>query len=842
MLYERVRSTIRKKNGMTKSKERVMMNVNVRKRVLGLTTMLMASGVWAGSASELMEEAIYADHTRGDPQAAIHLYDAVVEASDVTRDEMAKALYHKGLCQLLLDEERAACATFERLVAEFSEQSHLIAEAKRMLAELSMPDPAVLMPGDRTLLYAEIGNPGRQVETILKLIQGTPIAQNLNALGQGGGIAAILNPSMLAELQKVRGMALGVMDTESNHQPDFLAVLFPGESDALWGMLKAGVGMVAAPGEPIGDFQIASVDGEVEFAYNDTVLLVARGSGYVEEAIAKYQGQSRRTTITKNACFLESIDRQRRQNNTLTVWADVDSAHAHLVQGLGPHGLPNEIRLYNEVLDLANIDELTLELALNNDEIQAEADAHLKAGHNCLAYQLIRTPALSQKGFAGIPDDTVAIVSLALNEDMDEERLRALGADTGLELLRDLISNVEQLNLFAVKGGQSRTSYAELIGNVGLSLTSYDAANTEAVLNQYVRESWLPISKRCAGDANIFSMNPELVERFVATADAGQGVSIAGPLAASIAAWPPNTSKAVLLNVGGVLDVLTPVWQQDASDQDREKMEPALQTLVELFHKTQVELRTVETEDEFRIQFKVSSLPELWKAVAPLRTLAITGKREIVSVSVRTKTKPNMLSCQVTHATAPIAIDGVLDDAWQNAEVIELSGRGNRPAVNDTSATTRLKYDDDYLYILVDVTDAKVMGKLSDFWFSDGVEVYLDAGNDKAKEYGADDFLFYACWLNDKLSAGEFRNGADDLAEWALVKTPAGYVAEGRFPWAKLGVDPLPGTKVGFDMKVNESPDGRSRVGELTWNDKGDNASHIPAYLGTIVLNEPAAE
>jgi hypothetical protein len=109
------------------------------------------------------------------------------------------------------------------------------------------------------------------VATILKMLKGTPLENPFNIMGgkdrpqsTGGGagqssggheknpvqmINALLNPSMLAEMEKIRGIGIGVQDIgEGKNQPAII-VLFPGKSDALKGLLQMAMTGLGSPAD-----------------------------------------------------------------------------------------------------------------------------------------------------------------------------------------------------------------------------------------------------------------------------------------------------------------------------------------------------------------------------------------------------------------------------------------------------------------------------------------------------------------------------------------------------------------------------------------------------------------
>ena len=172
------------------------------------------------------------------------------------------------MCYLNIKDEQAAKMDFEKLVNEYTDQAELVQKAQASLDDLMDFDPAALMPPN-TLIYVELGSPGKQIETILNMLKGTPYENPIAAIynqSQGGNqntnmkktpgdiVGALLNPSMMAEFKKIRGSAIGITGVANDNQP-MIAVLYPGKSDALRGLIMMALNMAGAPGEPIEDMQ-----------------------------------------------------------------------------------------------------------------------------------------------------------------------------------------------------------------------------------------------------------------------------------------------------------------------------------------------------------------------------------------------------------------------------------------------------------------------------------------------------------------------------------------------------------------------------------------------------------
>jgi len=284
-------------------------------RMLLLLLTLCSSTLLAKSASVLLREGLYAEEVEGDLSAAIEIYQQVIEDSSAQDNLVAQALYRQGMCHMKLKNKQDAKAAFSKLVAEHSDQTRLIEKVRPLLDELGNADPASLMPPE-TIMYVEIGSPGKQIETILNMLKGTPFENPLamiggdnqpsgEAMGPANMIGALLNPSMMAEFKKIRGLGIGITGlTEGS--PPAIAVLYPGQSDALRGLLLAGLGMVGQPADPIEGMQVVHFPDGGGAAYDDTVVILASPSPKAIDqltwSVKQYKGLLRVLRQDQQAC------------------------------------------------------------------------------------------------------------------------------------------------------------------------------------------------------------------------------------------------------------------------------------------------------------------------------------------------------------------------------------------------------------------------------------------------------------------------------------------------------------------------------------------------------------
>ena len=246
--------------------------------VLAALVMGAVSVAWGESPADLLENGLYTEQTVGDLVAAARIYKKLLADPQANKQQKAQAQFRLGMCYMKQRQAAEAQAAFLAVIESYPDQPELVAAAKLRLSRLVSPNPAALMPPD-TKVYVEIGSPGHQVEKIVNMLKGTPLANPLAVIGGGQPpatapgpgrtgekspaelLSALLNPSMLAEFKKVRGMAVGVssVDLSGREPPPFVAVLYPGESDALRGILTAALLMVGQEDNPIEGMQTVTL-------------------------------------------------------------------------------------------------------------------------------------------------------------------------------------------------------------------------------------------------------------------------------------------------------------------------------------------------------------------------------------------------------------------------------------------------------------------------------------------------------------------------------------------------------------------------------------------------------
>jgi len=612
--------------------------------VLGLGTVGFAK-----SAGTLLQEGLYAEEVDGDIDAAIKIYERLIAESTAQRSHIAQGMYRLGMCYLKKQDERRAKDIFGKLVANYSDQTRVVNKVKPLLEELGNADPAALMPPE-TLVYIETGSPGRQIETILNMLKGTPFENPLAVLGGGKSgkspgdiLGALMNPAMMAEFKKIRGMGIGINGVAQNNPP-FTAVLFPGKSDALRGLILAGLGMVGTPGEPVEGMQTVTISGMAGAAYDDNIVIIAQPAEQLAWSVKQYKGVTSEPTLASTNKSFAKVSKKLRQENALTLWANADEVFAGLSKMIPAEHLPKEIRLADGIADFENIDDLIVFFNIQEDGIALEKNIAFKDGHNCIAYNMIRTPNLSRAGFEAVPSDAVGLVSIALGQASSAQGLAAsksIKNFTGLDIGREIFANIEQINLFALPPDGSANAgnigAPPIATNLGLAVTSRNPQQTRRILTQMLTVANLVAGKTDTGQpadgtgkyqiglvndqklycymnqmnkTTVLSLNPDVVETSVSAIKRRRSVCTSGPLNEAVSKLSPSTSKLLLVNVGGALHVADAYIQATYNNPQN----PAHKTLAQLAkacEKTSIQLGTDERINNFNVRLSIDQLPPL---------------------------------------------------------------------------------------------------------------------------------------------------------------------------------------------------------------------------------------
>lgn len=198
----------------------------------------------------------------------------------------------------------------------------------------------------------------------------------------------------------------------------------------------------------------------------------------------------------------------------------------------------------------------------------------------------------------------------------------------------------------------------------------------------------------------------------------------------------------------------------------------------------------------------------------------------------------------VPRAGRAPALDGRAEPLWDAAAVHPLRRlvvqRDRPPAPGDFSASFRALWDDDNLYLLIEVRDDVLVDTDPRSYHNDGVEVFLDLSNSKAAAYGDGHFQLRAIRGREGVEAErgvlDRSSGAGPGIRAGQAETEGGYAVEMALAWEALGG--RGGSFLGLDVHVNDNDLDR-REDKLAWWASEDEAHLRPSIFGTARLVDP---
>jgi len=200
---------------------------------------------------------------------------------------------------------------------------------------------------------------------------------------------------------------------------------------------------------------------------------------------------------------------------------------------------------------------------------------------------------------------------------------------------------------------------------------------------------------------------------------------------------------------------------------------------------------------------------------------------------------------EAPRAKGAITIDGTTQN-WPSTPAIPISGQHVVQGTDSggTSGSFKMCWDDKNLYLLISVVDPTPMPNnqpLSYLWDGDGVEIFL--GTEKIDQGGTLLFSDRHLILGAK-GAGKapfiYGNSPQQYACDNIMIPNGdgkGYTLEVAIPWEALGTTPKVGTKILFDIGINDSVDGKDRQHQIMWNGTQRNSGDR-THWGTATLLE----
>ena len=189
-------------------------------------------------------------------------------------------------------------------------------------------------------------------------------------------------------------------------------------------------------------------------------------------------------------------------------------------------------------------------------------------------------------------------------------------------------------------------------------------------------------------------------------------------------------------------------------------------------------------------------------------------------------TKPYMTIAGVGKGI--IKVDGEKEAVWDQAKEVQFQ---IRTGAAKASASARLLWDEQYLYVLADVTDAVLDNSSEAVHEQDSLEVFIDENNHKSDSYEEDDKQYRVNFVNEQSFNGKQCTAENILS--AAVQTDKGYRIEAAYKWTDI--TPAIGGTIGIDLQINDA-EGGTRIGTVSWYDESGMGWSSPSVFGTAAL------
>lgn len=184
---------------------------------------------------------------------------------------------------------------------------------------------------------------------------------------------------------------------------------------------------------------------------------------------------------------------------------------------------------------------------------------------------------------------------------------------------------------------------------------------------------------------------------------------------------------------------------------------------------------------------------------------------------------------EATKTDTPITIDGDIDAAWADANTIDVN---TYSMGNGATAVSKMLWDENYLYVLTEVTDPVLSVASANAYEQDTVEVFFDENNHKSTSYETDDIQCRVNYENEKTVTD---GRSTDAFLSSTKKTATGYIVEVAIPHT---IDAFHSNQiVGFDVQVNDDGTGDGkRTSIANWNDLSGMGYTDPSGFGVLKL------
>ncbi|OAB77467.1 endo-1,4-beta-xylanase [Paenibacillus crassostreae] len=178
-------------------------------------------------------------------------------------------------------------------------------------------------------------------------------------------------------------------------------------------------------------------------------------------------------------------------------------------------------------------------------------------------------------------------------------------------------------------------------------------------------------------------------------------------------------------------------------------------------------------------------------------------------------------------------IDGTVDSVWSKTNEIPINRY--QMAWQGSSGVAKALWDDQNLYVLIQVSDAQLDKSSANAYEQDSIEIFLDQNNAKSFSYQDDDGQYRVNFDNETSF-----NPEDIATDFVSATKVSGtnYTVEVKIPLKSI--TPTNNTKLGFDVQINDAKDG-GRQSVAAWNDTTGQGFQDTSVYGELTLTNALA-
>ncbi|MCR4690307.1 MAG: endo-1,4-beta-xylanase [Lachnospiraceae bacterium] len=172
-----------------------------------------------------------------------------------------------------------------------------------------------------------------------------------------------------------------------------------------------------------------------------------------------------------------------------------------------------------------------------------------------------------------------------------------------------------------------------------------------------------------------------------------------------------------------------------------------------------------------------------------------------------------------------VKIGEEVDDRWETVKPCELS-----ITTGDTnvSCQAKLLWDENNLYVLMDVKDPVLNDAAKEEYEQDSVEIFIDENHAGSQSYDADDKQYRISFQNKQSFNGE-KCKAENITSY-VQETEEGYLVTAAIRWTDL--KPKARIQIGIELQVNDAGEDGKRKGTLSLADDTGTCFANPSMMG----------